>query len=321
MATNPNINYGQLLTTTLNNAAPKIVDNVLNNHPLFAKLQAKGNIIKESGGANFHEKLDYASNDTVQFQGAYDTLNTNVQDVITTASFAQKIMTGTVTTSDLELKQNAGSEKIVDLLMSKTKNLKSSLENAMGTAVYGDGTGTSGKDIGGLQLLIADAPTSGTVGGINRANYTFWQNKLYDFSVESVTPSATTIQSAMDSLYLRCQAQAASIPDLIMADNVYFTYFKASLNTIQRITNDEKGSLGFRGYMYNGSDVFFDPECPASHMYFLNTNHIFLKYLGKSLFEAGETQRAFNQLAYTTPMVFVGNMTIDNARVHGVMHA
>jgi hypothetical protein len=56
-------------------------------------------------------------------------------------------------------------------------------------------------------------------------------------------------------------------------------------------------------------------------MYFLNTDHIFLKYLGKSLFEAGETQRAFNQLAYVTPVVFVGNMTIDNARVHGVMHA
>jgi len=319
--TNPNSTVGQLLTTTLANYAPKIVDNVLNNHPLFAKLQAKGNIVKKGGGASFEEKLFYASNGTVQYQGAYDTLNTTSQDVITTATFAQKIMTGTVETSDLELKQNAGEQKIVDLLMAKMKNLKSSLENTIGTSVYADGTGSGGKDIGGLQYLVSDAPTSGTVGGINRANYSFWQNKLYDFSVESVTASATTIQAAMDTLYLRCQAQAASIPDLILADSVYFTYFKSSLNTIQRITDDKKGSLGFVGYAYNGSDVFYDPECPASHMYFLNTNHIFLKYLGKSLFEAGETQRPTNQLAYVTPMVFVGNMTMDNARVHGVMHA
>tara|TARA_R110002126_G_C10392993_1_gene495223 strand:+ start:205 stop:1167 length:963 start_codon:yes stop_codon:yes gene_type:complete len=318
---NPNSTIGQLLTITLDNYAPKIIDNVLNNHPLYAKLQAKGNIVKASGGATFQEKLFYAANGTVQYQGAYDTLNTTSQDVISTATFAQKIMTGSVETSDLELKQNAGEQKIVDLLQSKLKNLKTSVENTMGTSVYADGTGTGGKDIGGLQLLVADAPTTGTVGGINRANYSFWQNKLYDFSVESVTPSATTIQASMDTLYLRCQAQAVSIPDLIMADSVYFTYFKSSLNTIQRITDDKKGSLGYVSYMYNGSDVFYDPECPASHMYFLNTDHIFLKYLGKSLFETGETQRAFNQLAYVTPIVFVGNMTIDNARVHGVMHA
>ena len=67
--------------------------------------------------------------------------------------------------------------------------------------------------------------------------------------------------------------------------------------------------------------MFYDPECPASHAYFINTNHIFLKYLGKDLFEVGETMRPVNQNAYVTPIVFTGNMTIDNARVHGVMHA
>jgi hypothetical protein len=319
--TNPNAKYGQLLTTTLNNAAPKIVDNVFNNHPLYSKLQSKGNIKKCSGGASFQEKLFYASNGTVQFQGAYDTLNTTSQDVLTTAEFAQKIMTGTVETNDLELKQNAGAEKFVDLLQSKIKNLKDSLSNTMGASIYADGTGSGGKDIGGLQLLIPDDPTSGTVGGIDRASYSFWRSKVYGFSDEGVTAASSTIQASMDTMYLRCQAQAASIPDLIIADSIYFTYFKSSLNTIQRIVDDKKGSLGFVSYAYNGSEVFYDPECPASHMYFLNTDHIFLKYLGKSLFEAGETQRAFNQLAYVTPVVFVGNMTIDNARVHGVMHA
>jgi hypothetical protein len=46
-----------------------------------------------------------------------------------------------------------------------------------------------------------------------------------------------------------------------------------------------------------------------------------LKYLGKDLLEVGETMRPVNQNAYVTPIVFTGNMTIDNARVHGVMHA
>ena len=64
---NPNIS--QLLTTTLDNYKAEITDNVINNHPLLMKLKEKGNIIKESGGASFQEKISYAVNGTTQFQG------------------------------------------------------------------------------------------------------------------------------------------------------------------------------------------------------------------------------------------------------------
>ena len=316
---NPNIS--QLLTTTLDNYKKEIADNIINNHPLFSKMQAKGNIIKESGGASFQEKLSYASNGTVQYQGEYDTFNTTPQDVLTSAEFSQKILTGTITMSGKEEKQNRGKEKIIPLMLAKKKVLEDSLKNQMGSSVYADGTGSGGKEIGGLQLLIADDPTTGTVGNINRANYSFWRNKLYDFSVESVTASATTIQGAMNTLYIRCQAQAGELPDMIAADTVYFQYYENSLQTIQRITENKVGGLGYVTIKYKNADVFYDPECPASHMYFVNSNHIFLKYLGNDLFETGETSRPVNQDVYVTPLIFTGNMTIDNARVHGVMHA
>lgn len=317
--TNPNIS--QLLTTTLDNYKKEISNNVINNHPLLSKLMSKGNVIKESGGASFQEKISYASNGTVQAQGEYDTFNTTPQDVLTSAEFAQKIVTGTLTMTGKEEKQNRGKERIVNLMMAKKKVLEDSLKNYMGTQVYGDGTGSGGKDIGGLRLLIADDPTSGTVGNINRANYTIWRNKLYDFSVESVTPSATTIQNAMNTLYIRCQAQAGELPDMIAADATYFQYYENSLQTIQRITENKTGSLGYVTIKYKNADVFYDPECPSAHMYFINSNHIFLKYLGDELFETGETSRPVNQDVYVTPLIFTGNMTIDNARVHGVMIA
>ena len=316
---NPNVS--QLLTTTLDNYKPEIISNILNNHPLLNRLQAKGNIIKASGGATFQEKISYASNGTVQSQGEYDTFNTTPQDVLSTATFAQKIITGTMTMTDLEMKQNSGKEAFINLAEAKKKVLIESLKNYLGTQIYADGPGSGGKDIGGLQLLIADAPTSGTVGAINRANYSVWQNKLYDFSVESVTASSSTIQAAFNTLWTRCQAQAGELPDLIAADSVYFSYFESSLQSIQRITDPSVGATGFSSYKYKNADVFYDPECPTSHAYFINTNHVFLKYLGKDLLEVGETMRPVNQNAYVTPIVFTGNMTIDNARVHGVMHA
>ena len=313
--------YTNLLTTTLDNYKAEITSNVINNHPLLNRLQSKGNIVKASGGATFQEKISFASNGTVQSQGEYDTFNTTPQDVLTTATFAQKIITGTMTMTDLELKQNAGKEAFINLAEAKKKVLVDSLKNTLGSQIYGDGTGNSSKDIGGLQLLIADDPTTGTVGGINRANYSFWRNKLYDFSVESVTASSTTIQAAFNTLWTRCQAQAMELPDLIATDSVYFSYFETSLQAVQRIVDPAIGALGYSSYKYKNADVFYDPECPASHAYFINTNHVFLKYLGKELLEVGETMRPVNQNAYVTPIVFTGNMTIDNARVHGVMHA
>ena len=317
--TNPNVS--QLLTTTLDNYKSEITSNILDNHPLLNRLKAKGNIIKASGGATFQEKISYAENGTVQSQGEYDTFNTTPQDNLSTATFAQKIITGTMTMTDLEMKQNSGKEAFINLAEAKKKVLMESLKNYLGAQIYGDGTGSGGKDIGGLQLLIADAPTTGTVGAINRANYSVWQNKLYDFSVESATASSSTIQAAFNTLWSRCQAQAGALPDLIAADAVYFDYFESSLQSVQRITDPAIGALGFSSYKYKNADVFYDPECPASHAYFINTNHVFLKYLGKDLLEVGETMRPVNQNAYVTPIVFTGNMTIDNARVHGVMHA
>jgi hypothetical protein len=316
---NPNVS--QLLTTTLDNYKPEIISNIINNHPLLNRLESKGNIIKASGGATFQEKISYASNGTVQSQGEYDTFNTTPQDVLSGATFAQKIITGTMTMTDLEMKQNSGKEAFIGLAEAKKKVLIESMKNYLGTQIYADGTGSGGKDIGGLQLLLADDPTTGTVGAINRANYAVWRNKLYDFSVESVTASATTIQGAFNTMWNRCQAQAGELPDLIATDSVYFSYFETSLQTVQRITDPAIGALGYSSYKYKNADVFYDPECPASHAYFINTNHIFLKYLGKSLLEVGETMRPYNQNAYATPIVFTGNMTIDNARVHGVMHA
>jgi hypothetical protein len=311
----------QLKTTTLSNYKNEIIDSVQNFHPLLVKLKEKGNIIRESGGTSFQHKISYAANSTVQWQDSYDTYDTTPQDVIDSADFAQKIISGTVEMNSLELRQNAGKEQLVNLMDVKMKNLIISIKNNIGAAFYADGTGSDSKEMGGLQLLIADDPTTGTVGGIDRALFTFWRNKLYDFSVESVTPSKDTIQEAMNTLFMRCQSQMGQQTDLIVADSTYFSFYEQSLQTIQRITdNSSMGKLGFTGLKYKNSDVFYDPECPANHMYFLNTNYLHLQHLGEFL-EQEETTRPVNQGVYVTPVTGLMNMTISNARVHGVMIA
>ncbi|MCH8285537.1 phage major capsid protein [candidate division KSB1 bacterium] len=104
--------------------------------------------------------------------------------------------------SGLEELQNDGESQLIDLLEARIENAEGTMMNNLSADLYSDGTASGGKQIGGLQLLVADTGLS-TAGGINSATWSFWQNKIYDFSTESATASATTIQAAMNTLWLR----------------------------------------------------------------------------------------------------------------------
>lgn len=318
MAGNPN--YSSLISSTLDKFMKEsVASSVIGNNALLKALQNKGRIMHEAGGRNFQENIAYASNSTVQFQNPTDLLNTTPQDEFTSAIFAQKMLTGTDQISEKELLQNTGDARIFNLLEGKRKNLMDSLRNQLGSALFSDGTGSGGLEIGGLQLLVADDPTTGTVGGIDRSTNSFWRNQVYDFSTTAgANASASNIQAGMNSLYLSCQVQEGSYPDLILADINYYSFFENSLQQIQRITTTGEGKLGFEQLAYKSSAVVYDPNCPSNHMYFLNTDYVKFQHLNNPLFTKGETQRPVNQLYYITPVYLYGNLTISSARVHGV---
>lgn len=60
-------------------------------------------------------------------------------------------------------------EAIIDLLTSRVANAEDTFLNGLSQGIYGDGT-VSGS-VGGLQLLVASSPSSGVVGGIDRASW------------------------------------------------------------------------------------------------------------------------------------------------------
>jgi hypothetical protein len=316
-----NPNFPTQITASIDAYKNILASNVINNNALLKAMQSRGNIIFVQGGNNFRKNVTYAQNSTIQFQGATDTIDTTPQNEFTAVTFAPKLITGSTTTTDVEILQNRGSAAIINLVKERLKNLNDSMKNKIGSALYGDGTADAGQSFGGLQLLVADDPTTGTVGGVDRSLYPIWRNQLYDFSVESVTPSVTTFKDSMNTMFLRCQAQEGELPDLILADAKYYSFYENSSQQIQRIATADEGNIGYATLKYKNQDVVYDPNCPAEHMYFINTKHVFFEHLTENLFKILDTVRPFNQLVYNTPVALFGNLTIDNARVHGVMHA
>lgn len=265
-------NIDEITTMTLRNRSKKLADNVSQNTALLMRLKEKGKVKPVSGGRTIMQEIAYAENGTYKRYSGYENLDIAPSDVFTSAEFSLKQAAVAVMMSGLEELQNSGDEAVIDLLESRIENAEITMKNNISNDIYSDGTADGGRQIGGLQLLVADAGT-GTVGGINSSTWSFWQNYVFDFSNNSLTPGVTTIQQAMNTAWLNLTRNRDQ-PDLIVADNVYFNYYWQSLQAIQRIQNTDLGKAGFTNLKFMNADVVPDGakggDAPASHMYFLD---------------------------------------------------
>ena len=308
-------NLSEIVTTTLRNRSKTLSDNVSNHNALLRRLRENGNQTSVTG-RDIVRELEYADNGTVQFYSGYETLDVSPSDVLSAAVFDYKQLAGNVTISGLEQVKNSGTEAIINLLEARINVLEKSLMNSLSTSLYSDGTGTSGKEVGGLQLIVADAGT-GTVGGINSSTFTFWQN--VQTTATSSAFSVANVQSDMNTIYLSL-VRGADSPDLVMAGTNAYTAFLGSLQAIQRITSDDLANSGFTSLQYLNSDVVFDSACNTNRMYFLNTDYLRLEVAAARDFVPGEAKMSVNQDAMVTPMFWSGNLTCSNRALQGVIH-
>ena len=314
----PNSSFTEVITTTLQGYSKQLADNVTSHNALLNHIDKKGNKMPATGRTIVQE-LEYAENATAKWYSGYETLDVSPSEIFTAAEFNYKQLNGNVVISGLEQVQNSGKEAVHNLLKSRIKNLEKTLKNTVATALYADGTGTDGKELGGLQSLVADAG-AGTVGGINSSTYTWWKNKIYDFSGEGITASASTIQAAMNNLWLQC-IRGADKPDVVTAGTTYFNFYWSSLQDNQRFTSDDTAQAGFMNLMFMSAPVFYDDQCTATKMYMLNTDYLFLRPAkGREFVPLGE-KASVNQDAMVMPVVWAGNMTTSNRSLLGIILA
>ncbi len=292
-------NLSEIVTTTLRNRSRTLSDNVSNHNALLRRLRENGNQTSVTG-RDIVRELEYADNGTVQFYSGYETLDVSPSDVLSAAVFEYKQLAGNVTISGLEQVKNSGTEAIINLLEARINVLEKSMMNSLSTSIYSDGTGSSGKEVGGLQLIVADAGT-GTVGGINSSTYTFWQN--VQTTATSSAFSTSNVQADMNNIYLQL-VRGADSPDLVMAGTNAYKAFLGSLQAIQRITSDDLANSGFTSVQYLNSDVVFDSACNTNRMYFLNTDYLRLEVAASRDFVPGEAKMSVNQDAMVTPYTY-----------------
>lgn len=320
-----NANFNNVLSVTLENRAGTLADNVTKNNAILYFLDKRGNKKPVDGGSKIVEELEYGESDKVWYSG-YDTITFNNPQVFTAAEYAWKLLAAPVGVSGEELLQNSGKERVLDLFEAKIKNAEKTLRNEMSKGIYSDGTGNSGKQLTGLKALVADDPTSGTVGGINRATTgnEFWRNHAKVITSAGSALSTSTIRGAMNEAYLAC-SRGMDRPDLIVADDYLYSMYEASLTAQQRFTDAKLAEAGFENLKFKGADVIYDGGkggyCPDKHMYFLNTEYLKLRpHKDRDFRLIGDRNRvAVNQDAIYAIIGWAGNLTMSNAELQGVL--
>lgn len=325
------VDWGDVVTTTLENRSKKLADNITNNNALLYFLKKRGNMEMFSGGREIMQELAYAQNQTFLWYSGYEPLNIALNDTMTAARFPVKQAAIAVVISGLEEIQNSGQYAMMSLIRDRMDIAEKTFWNSMSAGIYSDGTAFGGKQIGGLSLLISKAPTTGIVGGIDAGAQTWWRNVALNNATDPVgVASATTMQAYFNKMTLQLKRNSDGI-DLIVADTNFYSFYLTSLQAIQRITDagSEKGpGIGFTSLKYFGAgkqvDVILDGgkngQIPANTAYFINTDYIHYRPSSERNFKViGGDRSNVNQDALVRIMAWAGNLTITNRSLQGVL--
>lgn len=320
----PSTVFSELVSTTFRKHAKEVTDAVSKNNALYKRIADKKQVVTEDGGLSLVAPLDYASNSTYQRYSGFDVLNVTQSDVITAAEYQWRQIAVNVVASGQELRINSGDAAIVKLAKARIKNAIRTFKNNFSADLYGDGTLPN--QIGGLQALVSDTGT-GIVGGIDSSTWTFWRNAVQSAATPlqgggAITPSSTTIESLMLPLWLAL-VRGDDKPDLIVADNNYFTFYEQSQTSLKRYTSGDSASGGFVELKYKNADVIFDggSGIPVNRMYFLNTDYLEVVAHTDANLTVLEDAKPFNQDASVTPILWMGNVRCSNRAQQGVLKA
>jgi hypothetical protein len=319
----PNPNAGQRVASNWEAVVGKgPEDNINNDYWVFNQLSKGDAFMGLTGGDFIAAPLEYALNTTVSSYSDTDLISTTRIDTFDRAEYQWKEYAGTAILSDLEADRNAGEGTVFALLPAKLNNLKNSMRSAINTDLFSDGTGNSSKAIGGFQLIISSTPTTGTVGAINRANFSFWRNQ--QTSGAKTTSAFDNLRATMRSIYNLCSNGVADDhPDFAVTDRATFEGFDGLLLANERFTSKDSGDGDFKNEVlaFKGAKLSYDVACTAGVLYFCNTSYLKLAYKKGSWFKMLESIRPANQTLTVYPVRTMCNLITTNARRLGCVTA
>jgi hypothetical protein len=322
--------YQQVLSMALEDRSSGYQDLVSNNNALLAVMKRKG-LWKTYSGPKIRETLQVGKQ-VVQWYSGYDQLLNPAIDLFNDAFWDPKMCVVPVVLSYQEILNNQGDAQIMDVFESYISAAERSLEDAMDTAIYGDGTANGGKQLTGLATAIPVTTTSGTYGGIDRASATIWRTVTFDphgtAGTVTLAPFGTQINSTtirpMLNYAMMKQSRGRDYADLLIMSPEHYAAYDAATVAIQRQQNSTSlGSLGFSALEYIGggkrAEIVLDggigSNMPANTTFGINTDTLRIRYHPQRNFDKlfdGDGMMPIDKDAIAQFIGWMGELTMVN---------
>jgi hypothetical protein len=308
-----------VLNSMLNKSRKKLIMASIRSNAFMAWAFSSGRVETEDGGYQISNPLTVGRNPNVAAYQYYDTLPITPTNEFTTVEYFWSRVAGTVIISDQEEDENKGEAQIFKLMKAKLEVLEESIKEKFSSYLYAAG---GGLDPIGLASLIPDDPTSGTLGGINRATETQWRTSAYDFAGAL---NSTNIEEAFDDVLLDLTLKGER-PDLILCGRNIWRHYRAAVRdkVVLNLSDTSNGKrmidLGFEVTKHNGIDMLYDEDCGNNRVYFINSKYLRLHMLKGVNMRVKQLTAPWNMDVTGSRIVWQGQYCLWRAyRTHAVV--
>lgn len=306
-----------VLHSVITKSRKKLVMAYVKSNALVAWMFANNRIEFEDGGKDVTNPLIVGRNPNVTSYAYYGNLPTAQTSEFETVRYGWSRVAGTVIISDQEEDENKGPTQIFKLLTAKMQVLDESIQEKFSTYMYGSGPGL---DPFGLEAAIPDDPTTGSYGGLSRADNSYWRTSSYDFAGGL---ASTNIEEAFDDMLMDLTLKKERPSVIIAGRDIYRIYRQAvrdklviNLSEIKKEVVD----LGFSGIAHDKIPIIYDEDCAPNKAYFINDKYLRLHILKGVNMKVKELSSPWNVDAVGRRVVWQGQLCLWKAyRTHAVL--
>lgn len=229
--------------------------------------------------------------------------------------------------------------QLTNLLDEEIDALNAGFDEKFDQALHLDGTQATDAIVG-LDAIIASAPTTGTVGGINSATNPWWRN--HAATGLTTTTTTGTIWDSMVTAWRACIRNGGR-PDAIIVGSTFLDGFRQfMMKTHGRIeygpmtVKSVEGGTGHKegvatGLYFNGIELEWDPGfedldslyAPAipwvKRCYFINSKYFRLRPMEGQDMVTRKPPRAYDKYEYYWGLTWKGAVTCNRRNAHAFL--
>ncbi len=270
-----------IFLSTMHELDKELVNELKVDHPLWEYLQDK-NLIKYQSDISTDITFPILDkpNSTVKDFTAYDDADLTPMDALSQARYLWGHIAGTQMYNREEMTKNSGKYKLIDIVETKTIQLKESINNHFAEKLIGN-QDTNGRSIMGIgRILTKDA----ICGGIDPTDtgFGYWNPQV--ILKEEIPPEegsllaqvkydlATEYRPAMRKLRRDCTTNKMSPDVYFMGEDVWDKHaeFVEGKSTIQLTPEQAEKFGGYEMLIDNGRFYMYEENLPAKTVWALN---------------------------------------------------